>query len=190
MNLSRKLVATFSVAMTLILTICLTFIYFTTTNIMLEQEKSKSLSILHTFESSMYENESIENIQKSLNNLKSNEGDIINFNIYSLGDNSTGIAAINSENLGKKADPEDLQAAKDDKVITIIDKSIIDVTAPLHTNGKVTYAAGIEVSIQDELSTIHSMLLKVIFSGLLSIVIAILFILLISKNLFHSHLKN
>jgi len=66
------------------------------------------LAILNTFESSLYDNETNESIQKSLANLKSYDKDIVDFTIYSLGDNSTGIAALNLENIGKKADTEDL----------------------------------------------------------------------------------
>jgi len=56
----------------------------------------------------LYDNETNESIQKSLANLKSYDKDIVDFTIYSLGDNSTGIAALNLENIGKKADTEDL----------------------------------------------------------------------------------
>lgn len=189
MSLAKKIVFLFSGAMILIFTICLTFIYFTNQNSMLNQEKNKSMSILHTFESSLYENEPIENIQKTLDNLKSNEKEIINFDIHSLGDDSTDIIALDKEKLGEKSDPEDLEAAKDNKVVTIIDRNIIDVTAPLHINGKVAYVAGIQFSIKDELNNVHLILLKVIFAGLLSMVFGILFIFFISKKIISEPLK-
>lgn len=189
MSLSKKITLSFSLVVTLILTICLTFVYFTNKNTMLNQEKIKSLAILNTFESSLQNNATNKEIQNSLNNLKSNEKDIIDFDIYSLGDNATSIASINSENLGKKADPEDLQAAKDNKVVTIIDKDIIDVTAPLHINGKVVYAAGIEFSLKSALNNIHSMLVKVMSAGLIAIGISMVLILLISQKLLSEPLK-
>lgn len=183
LSLSKKITIAFSVIMTLILTVCLTFIYFTNKNSMIEQAKNKSLAILNTFESSLYVNEPIKSIQKDLDNLKLNENGIVNFDIYSLGDNSTGIAVLNLDNLGKTADPEDVLSAKNNKIITIIDKTIIDVTAPLHINGKVAYAAGVQFSLTSELNDIHIMLLKVIFTGLLSIFFALLLIFLVSKKL-------
>lgn len=107
------------------------------------------------------------------------------FTIYKLGDNSKAIASSDESKLGKKTDPEDEEAAKNDKTIVIVEtedgKKMVDVTAPLHSDGKITYVAGVKFSIDDEIKVINKLLLQIILVGASAIVIIIFIMLLLGK---------
>lgn len=115
--------------------------------------------------------------QKKLDALKTTSPDIIDFTIYDVR-TSTAIASTNDENKNKEADPEDLEAAKNNTFVILVGDedgvSVIDVTAPLEIDGKINYACGLMFSIDSDSAIIKSMLTKLILLGIASIIVMIL----------------
>lgn len=189
MSLSAKISLIFNSILIIILTVCLTVVYNTQKGTILKQEEDKSIAVLHAFEASLYKDESVDNIQETLNNIKKSNSDIEEFDIYGLDNDNLDIASIDKEKLGKKADPEDLEAAKNDKTVTIIEDDFIDVTVPLHVDGKVTYASGIKFSLDDEINQIHTMLIKLILIGVVLNVLGYFAISFITRRFISKPLK-
>jgi methyl-accepting chemotaxis protein len=166
MSLSKKISLIFNGLLIIILFSCLSFVYVSNKSTMLKQEESKSLAVVQAIEASLYEEEPAESIQKTLDNIKKSNEDIKDFDIYNIDGDSTDVAAIDKGKIGKKADPEDIEAAKEDKTVTIVENGVIDVTTPVHVGGKIKYVAGIQFSLGDELKAIHSMLINLILIGI------------------------
>lgn len=62
--------------------------------------------------------------------------------------NTTRIASTNPGIVGKPADPEDIDAIIDDKVVVITEGKILDATVPLHNaKGEPAAVAGIKLEI-------------------------------------------
>jgi hypothetical protein len=62
--------------------------------------------------------------------------------------NTTRIASTNLSIVGKPADPEDIDAIIDDKVVTISEGKILDVTVPIHNaKGEPAAVAGVKLEI-------------------------------------------
>ncbi|WP_160680066.1 methyl-accepting chemotaxis protein [Clostridium sp. C8-1-8] len=166
MSLSKKISLIFNGLLIIILFSCLSFVYVSNKSTMLKQEESKSLAVVQAIEASLYEEEPAESIQKTLDNIKKSNEDIKDFDIYDINGDSTDVAAIDKGKIGKKADPEDIEAAKEDKTVTIAEDGVIDVTTPVHVGGKIKYVAGIQFSLEDELKAIHLMLINLILIGI------------------------
>ncbi|QAA33706.1 methyl-accepting chemotaxis protein [Clostridium manihotivorum] len=166
MSLPKKISLIFNSLLIVILFSCLSFVYITNKTTMIKQEESKSLAVIQAIEASLYKDEPTENIQRTLDNIKKSDNDIKDFDIYDIDGDSTDVAAIDKGKIGKKADPEDIKAAKEDRTVTIVEDGVIDVTTPVHIDGKVKYVAGIQFSLDDELENIHSMLLNLVLIGI------------------------
>ncbi|MDP4091493.1 MAG: methyl-accepting chemotaxis protein [Bacillota bacterium] len=189
MTLTKKIILLFSVVIFIILDICMGCTYYFTRQEIFSQEENSSLAIIKVFESSLSASITKDNLQETLNTLKTRYPDIVDFDIYNLDGTPSDIAAINSENLGKPADPEDIEAAKEDKTVPIIDGDVVDVTAPLHIDGKVAYVAGVMISIDDELAALNLLLVKIVLLGLVLMIVAILVIIFFSKKVLSKPLK-
>ncbi|MCB9077034.1 MAG: HAMP domain-containing protein [Anaerolineaceae bacterium] len=65
------------------------------------------------------------------------------------------IAASSPDLVGQESDPEDIQAIKDDELVTALatedGQTILDVTAPLHADGQAIATAGIKLSLTEAL---------------------------------------
>ncbi|MDP4085995.1 MAG: methyl-accepting chemotaxis protein [Bacillota bacterium] len=173
LSLSKKLIITVSSLLSLLIVLFLVISYLDNKNLMINEQKSKALKVIQTIDSTLNGDVTPQQFQECLNRLKSLQKDIQEFDIYQI-DGGMEIASINPKNIGKKADPEDIQAAKENKVVTILDGDIIDVTAPFHVNGKTDYVAGVQFSMSSELQTINYNLIKLLIFGLGLIVIGVI----------------
>jgi methyl-accepting chemotaxis protein len=188
MKLSTKLVFTVSCIVLLSFIVNMTVIYFQNKKIMINNGQQQALTIIKTFESRLSSTVTVEELQKSLDLLKAAlELGIMEFNIYKIdGDNAKVVASFSADNIGKQADPEDLEAAKSDKIVPIIDNDIVDVTAPLHVQDQVAYVAGVKFSVQDDLKTIVSL---IVYSGIITLILAVALLKIISHLLITRPLK-
>jgi methyl-accepting chemotaxis protein len=188
MKLANKIIFLVG-ASVLVITITLSLLFYSESkNATIKAGEEKALAVIKTFDLILDGKETPESLQSYLLRLKKAEPEIEEFNIYQLGDSPRAIASLDQEMIGKKADPEDLAAAKADKAVLIVDGSNVDVTTPLHSEGQIKYVAGIMFSMGDEVATLnHIMLISLFIVLILLIVIMVLvwFIVnrFISRNL-------
>ncbi len=193
MSFGRKLASILILTVIIVITSCLALIYSKSYNMVISQSEEKVSNIIKTFDSTTSTVENKENdkgineaFQSNLKLLKSNMRELDEFTIYKLGNNAKAVASNDESKLGKKTDPEDEEAAKNDKTVVIVEKedgkTIIDVTAPLHSAGKIVYVAGVKFSIEDEIEVINKLLLQIVLIGILSIVVIILIMVFLGKR--------
>ncbi|WML43883.1 HAMP domain-containing methyl-accepting chemotaxis protein [Neobacillus sp. PS3-40] len=182
LNLSKKLVLTVSFLLSLLIAIFTIDSYQNYKNMMIDQKKSQALRVIQTVDATLNSNVTPQIFQENLNRLKSLQKDIEEFDVYQL-DGETAIASIDPKNIGKKADPEDLKAAKQDKEVIIIEADTIDVTAPFHVNGETNFVAGVKFSMSNELREINRSLIKLLMLGLGLILAGIILTLVFTKRL-------
>jgi len=181
------IIATFLIA----LTVTSTVIYVKSKAVLIQEEQDKALSIIHTFESGLDEkNVNDQMFQTRITRLSSSLNDLVDFNIYNLGSDPKIIASSKLEQLGNKADPEDVAAANSDKVIPIVTSNSIDVTAPIHINGEVHYVAGISFSLKHAFATLHTELITIIVTTLIAIIAGIILTTVFIKRIVSRPLAN
>jgi methyl-accepting chemotaxis protein len=109
------------------------------------------------------------------------------------------IAANSPDLIGQESDPEDIQAIKDDVlVVEPIEEDglrMLDITIPLHVNGKAVATAGIVMSMENGFATadqitsktiqllLRTAVVSLVIAMLLGIVIALLVVRTITKPL-------
>jgi hypothetical protein len=101
--------------------------------------EEKALAIIKTFDLTLTGDETDQVLQAFLDKLKNESLEVNEFNIYKLDNDPKVIASVDPAIIGNKTDPEDLVAAKEDRTVSIIEKDIVDVTTPLHSNGKIVF---------------------------------------------------
>ncbi|MDP4086264.1 MAG: HAMP domain-containing methyl-accepting chemotaxis protein [Bacillota bacterium] len=182
LSLAKKLILTVSSLLLVLIILFIITSYLENKNMMINEQKSKALKVIQTIDATLNSDITPQRFQDNLNRLKSIQKDIVQFDVYDI---NTGleIASIDKKNIGKKADHEDIQAAKENKVVTIIDSDIVDVTAPFHVGGKTNYVAGVQFSISSELQIIKSNLIKLVVTGLGLIIIGILLTSIITRKM-------
>lgn len=146
--------------------------------------KERAEAVISTFEYSLNSGLIDENstdfsslVQGELNELSKNLPDLVDFTVYSVS-TQTAIASSTPENAKKKADPEDIDAARKDQTITLIEKeegdTVVDVTAPLHIDKQIDYVCGVAFSMDNEIKSINSFLTMILIFDTISILVGIL----------------
>lgn len=192
MSLGKKLGSILIATVVIVVVSCLSLVYFKSYNMIISQSEEKVANMIKTFDSASGNVENKENdkgineaYQNSLKSLKSNMDELDEFTIYKLGDDSKAVASSDESKLGKKTDPEDEEAARSNKTVVIVNteegKKIVDVTAPLHSDGKITYVAGVKFVIEDEIELMDKLLFEIIMIGVSAIVVIILIMMLLGK---------
>jgi methyl-accepting chemotaxis protein len=174
-KLGNSIVLSF-LATTSVAIFCITFYFvFSNRNIMQEDIQAKALVLVHTFESQLgagYEQENAEGVNEvfgaALQALKTTVPSIQEINIYKV-PTAKAVASNVPDMVGKDVDPEDIKAAKDDKIVVLFEQEkgqeIIDVTSPLHHEGSIDYVMGIKQNIQDDYKRINEVFLKTLLIG-------------------------
>ena len=171
MKLANKIISIIGISVLLVsIIICVVF-YSESKKAAILSGEEKALVLVKTFDSTLSGNESPQDLQQSLNRIVNSKLEVLEFNIYKIDKETKAIASTDPSTIGKIADQEDITAAKENRTITIIDNNVVDVTTPLHTDGKISYVAGIQFDIADELEASNQILL------ILSIVTLILLVL-------------
>lgn len=192
MSLGKKLGSILIFTVVVVIASCLGLVYFKSYNMVVSQSEEKVANIIKTFDSTISAADNKENgkgindiFQSKLKVLKSNMDELEEFTIYKLGDDSKAIASSDENKIGKKTDLEDEEAAKNNKTVVIVDtedgKKIVDVTAPLHSSGEITYVAGVKFSIDDEIELVNKLLLEIILIGFSAIAVIIIIMVLLGK---------
>lgn len=188
MTISKKSFLFISVTFIMIISIVSSLYYVNSKNAMILQGEKKAIAVISTFDAVI--NESSRNLddasysqllQSNLNDLHNTMPELIDFTIYKLDSSMNAIASTTAANINKKADAEDVNAAKNKKTITLVSSSgknntEVDVTAPLIIQGQVKYVAGVIFSLKDEMKSVNSIFIKTIFISLTTFIFSILFI--------------
>ncbi|WP_178382056.1 methyl-accepting chemotaxis protein [Paenibacillus sp. P32E] len=146
--------------------------------------EEKAQVVIQAFDSTLSGKESAAELQASLDKLKSADLEIVDFNIYSLDSQPKAIASMDAAEIGKPADKEDIEAAKENRTVTLLDKNIVDVTTPLHTDGKTTYVAGVQFDIADKLEASVDLVYYIIIVSLILLVLVMLVFWLLVRRFF------
>jgi methyl-accepting chemotaxis protein len=176
MKLSNKIITLVGVSVLLVSIITSYIYYLESRKAAMNAGEEKAFAIIKTFDLTLTGDETDQVLQTFLDKLKNQNLEVEEFNIYKLDNDPKVIASIDPANIGKKADPEDLVAAKEDKTVPIIEKDIVDVTTPLHSNGKIVYVAGIQFSIADELAASNHLILTNLIATLILLILVMVII--------------
>ena len=185
MSIGRKSMLVTSLIIMIIVSINSTVMFMTTRSTMVAQAEEKAIGVIRTFEATINENSlnmseaDFQNIlQKNLNDLNNGLPEVLDFTIYNLTDNSTAFASTDTAKIGKLADQEDIDAANNNQVITIVsnlgnENVEVDVTAPIVIQGQIKYVAGVTYTIRDEMIAANNLLIRVILISVISVMIAL-----------------
>ncbi|WP_379150848.1 methyl-accepting chemotaxis protein [Paenibacillus sp. sgz5001063] len=182
MKVANKIIIMASISLIVVsLVICSVF-YTQSRKAAILSGEEKAMVILKTFDSTLSGRESAAELQAALNTLKSADLEIVDFNIYSLGSQPKAIASLDAAEIGKPADKEDITAANENRTVTLLDNNLVDLTAPLHINGQITYVAGVQFDIADELeSSVELVYDMIIVSSILLVVVMVIIWLLVRR---------
>ncbi|HEX9060620.1 MAG TPA: methyl-accepting chemotaxis protein [Clostridia bacterium] len=184
MSLAKRNILFYFTSVTILLCICMTLAYIQSREMIISEGKERAENLIQTFEATINgshidvnDPNFKKNIQSQLDELKKEIPDIKDFTIYNI-ENQSAIASSTAENADKKADPEDLEAAKEDQTVVIVDNDeghfVADITAPLHIGGKINYVSGVMVSLDAEMMSIHNLLVKMILIAVVTILLGVL----------------
>ena len=185
MSIGKKSMLVTSLIIMFIVGINSTVMFMTTRSTMVAQAEEKAIGVIKTFEATI--NESSLNmseadfqnmLQKNLNDLNSGLPEVLDFTIYNLTDNPRAFASTDTAKIGKLADQEDIDAANNNQVITIVsnlgnENIEVDVTAPIVIQGQIKYVAGVTYSIKDEMIAANDLLISVILISVISVAIGL-----------------
>jgi methyl-accepting chemotaxis protein len=193
MKLSVKMVVLFSAVFVGAMSICLTYIFIRSYDVIVSEAERRAVLLDKAFESQMYlgfgsENAKGENetYQKSLKALKETLPEIAEINVYKI-DGARAVASTDEALVGKEADPEDLEAAQVDKTVVLMEReegrSVVDVTGPLHHKGDIAYVIGIKIDFTEEQGMIGLLLRRTITLGLVVLISVIAIVFGISRSI-------
>jgi methyl-accepting chemotaxis protein len=189
MLIRSKMTITMVVMMAIVILACLGLVFANGYGTLKNAAQDKLLVLARSVESQLYtgygkEGADGENqvLQSEVVALKTEITEILEVNIYRLAELGKVVAATDASQLGKSADPEDIQAAKEDKTVVLeaVEEGVhvLDVTYPLHYQGKIDYIVGIKTELSGEMKAIGDLLLLtlLITAAALLVVAAVVFV--------------
>ena len=186
MSLGKKNVLFYVVSMIIVLGLCLTIVYSESKKLLLNQEAERAITLVKTFEGANTDNgksgdELNKDLQGDLDSIRKDLPELVECTVYNVS-TGTAIASTIAQNVNKKADPEDIDAATNDKTVIsysrLDNKAVVDVTAALKLDdsGKANYAIGVTFSMEDATNSLNSLLVILVVIGILSLAVAIGFL--------------
>ncbi|OKP81496.1 hypothetical protein A3844_26210 [Paenibacillus helianthi] len=184
MKVANKIIIMASISLIVVTLIICSVFYSQSRKAAISSGEEKAQVVIQAFDSTLSGKESAAELQASLDKLKSADLEIVDFNIYSLDSQPKAIASMDAAEIGKPADKEDIEAAKENRTVTLLDKNIVDVTTPLHTDGKTTYVAGVQFDIADKLEASVDLVYYIIIVSLILLVLVMLVFWLLVRRFF------
>jgi methyl-accepting chemotaxis protein len=187
-----KLVLTFIGTLILVTSLSTAFMAFRMKTLVVDSIRDKTLTLIKAYESQLElgsgEGDAIDEklLGSGIAGLKEAFPDLLEINLYGLAEGKV-LASGDPAMLGKTVDPEDLEAAKDDKPVVLFDSEdgiqLIDVTTPLHHAGRIDFVIGIKVNINADLRHISDILWQTIAISLVLLILTSIGISFISRGL-------
>jgi len=170
MKLVTKIVLSFVLALSVVVALCTFFIDIKTRAVIRDDIQSKALVLVRTFESQIgsgYGQEGSEGRNESysvaLSSLTASFPDLLEINIYKISTKKV-VASNEADTIGKDADPEDMEAAQQDRAVVLFDrkdgKDVVDVTAPLHHEGAIGYVMGVKSDVGADIARLRLIILQ------------------------------
>jgi len=188
-KLINKILPSIVAAIALCMGVSLMFVFFNVRALTNGEIRDKAQVLARAFESQLYNGYGLENgdgvneaFGKSIDALKIVMPDIEEINVYKISSKKV-VATTDPSLIGKPVDPEDLQAASEDKGVILFEKengrTVIDVTDPVHFNGNIDYVIGIKIDSSASIRRINEFFLITVGIGLalLSLVALVAFVL-------------
>ncbi|MDP4180651.1 MAG: methyl-accepting chemotaxis protein [Bacillota bacterium] len=172
MSLAKKNILFYVIAITVVFALCMTIVYFKSKSQILNMGGERADSVIKSLEATISaghlnikDADFKKTLQLNLDELKKKMPELEDFTIYNISQKKA-IASSTKENVNKEADPEDLDAAQKDKTVILVSKEggelIVDVTAPLHINGKINLVCGVAFSMNEEMQSVNNLLIQII----------------------------
>ncbi|MGN7761937.1 methyl-accepting chemotaxis protein [Paenibacillus sp. 22594] len=184
MKVANKIIIMASISLIVVTLVICSVFYSQSRKAAISSGEEKALVVIKAFDSTLSGKESAAELQASLDKLKSADLEIVDFNIYSLDSQPKAIASLDTASIGKPADKEDIAAAKENRTVTLLNKNLVDLTTPLHTDGKITYVAGVQFDIADELEASVDLVYYIIIVSLILLVLVMLVFWLLVRRFF------
>lgn len=161
MPLYKKLIVLISAILFLILSVTLAIVYDESQSMMVGQAKRKALSVILTVDSALQSNISTYQMQDIVAYLKRQDKQIYYFDLQRIPDTIHKNGVVETKIIGQVLDL----------------KTIVQVRR--HT----TYMAHMQISIARDMALIRLLLLRVLFVGLVAMIVAVAFLWIFSKRL-------
>ncbi|MFB9324677.1 methyl-accepting chemotaxis protein [Paenibacillus aurantiacus] len=172
-SLPRKIRLLLLLFMIIVLSAFIGFSIYHSNNVLREGGEERAMTLIQTLDASVNKDTSVDQLQGIINELVKQDEEIIDLTVYSIGDGASGIAAMDPGKVGKKLDPEDMEAANADKIVTIFEGDVIDVTAPMHdVDGSVIEVIGVHYDVGDEVASNQLFIYAIALSGLAALAIS------------------
>jgi methyl-accepting chemotaxis protein len=160
-NLVRKILPVIIGTTAGVIILCLGIVLLNMKSLFIGEISEKALVIARVFELQLQEGYDRENAEglnplfdKGVKSLKNGMPDILEINLYKLS-SQIAVASTDPEMEGKKVDPEDVEAAKENKTVVLSGleegKYVVDVTDPIHFKGRTEYVMGVKVDASPSL---------------------------------------
>jgi methyl-accepting chemotaxis protein len=199
MSLAKKSILFYIVITGIIFCTSMAIMYFQNKSEILGQGEERGIAVIRTFEAAMIsEHIDVKStvfnqiLQLGIDELKKTLPELEDFTVYSIADKKA-VASLIKEDVNEAADPEDIEAAKEDQTVAIITSeggnTIVDVTAPLHINNKIDYVCSVSFSMNDEMSSTHAFLIRTIVVSLIALVVGIFLIWFLNIRKMSNQLK-
>ncbi|GMA51709.1 hypothetical protein GCM10025857_30660 [Alicyclobacillus contaminans] len=175
MSISRKFVLLCGTAITAFAAICLTIVYAQSRRLIISEEKQRSLAIIRTLDAMVTNTTTTVDLQADINELQQRDNQLVRLDLYKLsGATATAVVSTVAADVGKKADSEDVQAAKSDSSVVRVSGNIIDVTAPIHgSDGVPNYVVGVQFSMASALQQLAQLLWAVLGTGVVLLLLTV-----------------
>jgi methyl-accepting chemotaxis protein len=164
-----------------------------TSELLVDQIRDKAFLLVRTFESQMESGVGKEVagsnpvFLQDIAEIQAGLPQVVEINLYQVADPPTVVASTEPGQVGKTADPEDVEAAKTDTAVVLFGseegQGFIDVTAPLHSQGTVGYVMGIKLDIQKDLDALTLVLVQTLALALAALGAAVLLVLLVMRGM-------
>ncbi len=175
MKLTTRMALTFTAALVAVLALGLTLTLLQSSGRMTSNIVEKTLVLVRTFESQLYTGSGKESsdgkneiFTRAVGHIAKAMPTVLEINVYRV-DIAKVVASNDEAMVGKAVDPEDLQAAREDKGVVLFateeGKPVIDVTEPLHEDGKVEYVVGIKNDVSRDFADLNGLILWSVLLG-------------------------
>jgi hypothetical protein len=183
MKLCWKIIASVSLVNLVVIASCLSFVYFRSYRIAMAEMRQNAENVATVFEALSQggkdkEDRSGKNqlFQAAIDSLRERMPRLIEMNLYKIGEKSWAVASTDQNMLGKEVDPEDVEAAKQDKTVVLFGKEegkhVVDVTKPLHFGERV-YVAGMKMELDADIAQVNGLLIQTVIIGLLAMLLSL-----------------
>jgi methyl-accepting chemotaxis protein len=193
MKLTLRMTLTFTATLVFVLALSLSFVFVQSSGQVTKNITEKTLVLVKTFEAQLYNGAGKENgtgtneiLTKAVQRIQAGMTEVEEINVYSVPLGKV-VASTDPAAIGKPVDPEDLDSAKTDTGVVLFEATgnhhVIDVTEPLHDQGKIDYVIGVKTHIDPDLEAVTSLILLSLALGVGGALLGAFVIVLVARRI-------